>query len=566
MTTDLCGPSQTAYLGPVLEAAPRLLGMLDREPLSPTWGSFDRDHWAWKFRDFPVGMLQGGVLPLAWLWGTPLAGSPWAGSGRLRGWILGSLDHLLRRQHRNGAFDGVGPHTQDHGVTLAHCHTLATTARLLGEACPAPLAERLSESLRRATAFASRSAEDYAFISNHHALFALAWLRAGRHLGDSALCDRADQEIAAIREHQSPDGWYAEYGGPDPGYESLGLQYLAEYERERPDEALSRSMDRSLEFLVHCIQPDGGVGGGHGSRHTVQWYPAGFELLSGRSRLARAIARFMEPRLPHAPVVTPRGVDAHNLPVLLYSYCLAAASRMAEPETGDRDPLPCEQEAPLRHFADSGLVVASTSRYFALCGLKKGGVLSAYRKRDQVLVHEDAGYVAESGGRRWSSALLGLTQSTTATAPGARCTAQFGLAARPVLTPGRFVILRILNLTLFRSRVVGAWIRRMIIAQLISGRQPGPLTLERQVTFLEDRIAVSDTLTGGGGRRWALWRPRGFTAVHMGSARYFHPRDLVDLPEPALGSAAEQLTMQGTVSLAFSVEFAPQPPGASGAP
>ncbi|MEQ1690825.1 MAG: hypothetical protein ABMA00_06035, partial [Gemmatimonas sp.] len=303
-------PSPT-YWSLVLEATPRLLGTMDRESLSPTWGSFDRDHWAWKFRDFPITMLQTGVLPLAWLWSTPLPGNAWSGNGQLLKWIIGAVQVVLDRQHRHGGFDTVAPNAQDHGVTLAQCYLLATTARLLGDDCPAPLAARLSDALQRGTNFAVRSEEDYAFISNHHALFALAWLRVGTYLGDASLCTRADDAIATIIEKQSPDGWYAEYGGPDPGYESLGLHYLAQFERERPSAMLSQSIDRSLEFLAHCVQPDGGLGGGFGSRHTIQWFPAAFELLAGRSVVASSIAEFMRSRLGEGQVVTPRTVDAH---------------------------------------------------------------------------------------------------------------------------------------------------------------------------------------------------------------------------------------------------------------
>lgn len=555
MTPDPSGASSSAYWAPLLEATPRLLGALDREPLSPTWGSFDRDHWAWKFRDFPVTMLQAGVLPLAWLWRTPGTGNPWAGSANLLHWIQGALEVVLARQHRNGAWDTVAPNSQDHGVTLAQCYVLATTAQRLGDACPAPLAERIGEALLRGTRFAARSDEDYAFITNHQALFALAWLRAGRQLGDEALGRRADQVIAGIIAHQSPDGWYAEYGGPDPGYETFALQHLAELERERPSPELSRSVDRSLEFLAHCVQPDGGVGGGHGSRHTVQWYPAGFELLAGRSGVARSIAAFMRPRLEQAQVVTPRTVDLHNLPLLLHSYCLAAEARSSSLPEAATEPLPCHRVAPLRHFPGAGLVVASTPAYFALCGLRKGGVLAVFSRARESLVYEDAGYVAAAGRDYWSSALLGLAEAGAVEGGVGRARSRLGRAPRTVLRPLSFLLLRVLNLTVFRSLLLGRLVRRMIIAKLITGRRPGPLALRREVTFGPDQVTVRDHLEGRLAGLSALWRPRAFTAIHMGSARYYHPRDLVELPEARLDAATARLVGEGAVDLGFSIRF-----------
>jgi len=556
MISDLRSAGATVYLGFAREAMPRLLGTLDRESLSPTRGSFDRDHWAWKFRDFPITMLQAGVLPLAWWWRTPAPDNPWYGRAAVHEWIQAALGAILDRQHRNGAFDTVAPNSQDHGVTLAQCYVLATTADLLGEDCPSPLAERIANGLRRGAAFAARSSEDYAFITNHQALFALTWHRLGQRLSDAALGARAEAVVAAIVAHQSPDGWFAEYGGPDPGYETLGLQHLAQLAEERPDPALSGAIDRSLAFLAHCVQPDGGLGGGWASRHTRQWYPAGLELLAERSETARALADFLRPRLVQAPVVTPQTVDAHNLPLLLHSYCLAATAvgrRNEEPRTVS---LPCEAEAPLRYFPDAGVVFASTPSYYAACGLRKGGVLAVVGKSPAVLVHEDAGYVAQTGGpgRRWSSALLGLTVECDVHGAGAMTRARFGLAPRPVLTPWAFLLLRCLNLTLFRSVWLGARIRRMIIARLITGRRPGRLQLERRLSFEADRVVVEDAISGGDRSVASLWRPRAFTAVHMGSARYYHPQDLADLPEPLLAEAARHLAATGAVTLQYTID------------
>ena len=66
---------EAPYRRLILEAVPRLLSQFDRESLSPTRGSFDRDHWSWKFRDFPVILLQAGLIPLAWLHTHPFDGN-----------------------------------------------------------------------------------------------------------------------------------------------------------------------------------------------------------------------------------------------------------------------------------------------------------------------------------------------------------------------------------------------------------------------------------------------------------------------------------------------------------
>jgi hypothetical protein len=103
------------YAAAALAEAPRLMSLLDREPLSPTYGSFDREHWAWKFRDFPQGMLQSAAYPLSLLWRYPFQGSPYYENERLLQWIFGAIEQTLARQHTNGAFDAFAPNEQNPG-------------------------------------------------------------------------------------------------------------------------------------------------------------------------------------------------------------------------------------------------------------------------------------------------------------------------------------------------------------------------------------------------------------------------------------------------------------------
>jgi hypothetical protein len=168
-----------------LRAAKRMLGKLDRDELSPSAGSFDREHWGWKFRDFPLAMLQIGILPMVELLTGSWPGNPFYRSERLREWTCATLWNTLRRQHRNGAFDSVGPFTQDHGTTLAMVNSIASAVTRLGPGLiPADLADAARDSVHRACSFAGDTSEEYAFISNHHALFALAWLHAAELLDD----------------------------------------------------------------------------------------------------------------------------------------------------------------------------------------------------------------------------------------------------------------------------------------------------------------------------------------------------------------------------------------------
>ena len=558
--------AEPPYRELLLESVPRLLGFLDREELSPTRGSFDRDHWAWKFRDFPVPLLQAGLIPLAWVHTHDFDGNVYRDNAELLRWIERGIECTLERQHGNGAFDTIGPNTQDHGVTLSTVYTLATVALELGDRLSASCRHRLREGVVRACGFASRSEEDYAFISNHHALFAAAWLRGGVLVGDEDMVRRSDAAVATVIAHQSPEGWYSEYGGADPGYESLGIQYLALVRRHRPSPALDESLARALAFYAYAVHPDGSVGGGYGSRHTQLWYPGGFELLAADHPTAAAIARFVRRRLAAGQVVTPRNVDAHNLPTLLAGYASALEAVTSRPgeRRGDGGGvpgalplLPCESPLPLRVFNGSGLVVAGTPHYHAVANVRKGGMLVVFERGTGRILHEDAGYVLRAADGDWTTALVGEPVEPRAEGASIEVTTTFARANREMLTPAKFLILRILNLTLFRSVWLGALIRRMIIARIITGRALGPFRLVRRLAFASDHVAVHDEIVADdAGRVTEVWRPRSYQALHMGSARYFHPRELVSITtalDEAPPALAARLRTAGRLALSFVV-------------
>ncbi len=542
------------YAPLALAEVPRLLGKLDREPYSRTYGSFDRENWAWKFRDFPIGVLQwAGMLPLAWLWKLDLPGSSWRGSSALAQWTRAALNELLRRQHPNGAFDSVGPYTQDHGASLAACYYLSETARLLGPELTEEEHARVRDSITRAVAFAGRATEDYAYISNHHALFALGLVAASQWCDEPRWRERADETVREIISRQSADGFYEEYGGNDPGYESLGIDFLARMWARTGDDTLFDSLRRAVQYYWYAPQLDGSLGGAFGSRHSRLWFPAGFERLAGRIPEAASVAAYMRARLCHAEVVTPANVDAQNLPVMLASFLSACQATEPPLETS---PLPCEDLRGAKVFV-SGTHVAGTDSYYSVAALHKGGVIRVAARDRQLLAYDDAGWVAQSNGRTYASQLLGLSKFQSADdGRSAVVRASFGLVRQDQLTPVRFVVLRLLNLTVFRSLVLGNWVRRFLISRLITSTKPAPITLQRELCFLEDRVEVHDTL-----RLSAplvidrLELVRAFTGIHMGSAKYFHPSEMLTIDMPATAGLGERLTREHSCELRFAVVF-----------
>ena len=72
------------YLKLALPYLPRLLHLIDQNPYSPTYGCFDRAFWHYRTMDFPCGMSQEMVLPLALGFSRQYPGNKYYQSERLR--------------------------------------------------------------------------------------------------------------------------------------------------------------------------------------------------------------------------------------------------------------------------------------------------------------------------------------------------------------------------------------------------------------------------------------------------------------------------------------------------
>lgn len=542
-----------AYAPEIRGSAPRLLGGLDREPDSVSAGSFDRVNWGWKFRDFPLGGLQLASYPLALLWRHRVIDGSYHRNPRLFEWLLASVEETLSRQHRNGAFSAFVPNEQDTMSTLGIAFGLAETLLALGEEVPVALRDRTHAAIYAACSFSRGGDEGHAFVSNHWAMAAVAWRDAFELTGEDVFRAEAEAVIDRILSEQSPEGWYNEYGGPDPGYETFGIFYLALYWQRTGCERTLASLAKSVEFQAYGVHPDGRIGGAYGSRHASLYMPAGFEILASELPMAAAVAAFMRDRYARRNVVTPASADVQNLTPLMYGYVEACFAKPAV--DADLPSLPCEREDLERYFDHAGLQVVSNARYYAVLNASKGGVCRVFDKQRGRVAYRDSGYVVRAGRRRWTSQLIGLGRGERS-GDELVCRAELAEVRQPMPTPFRFVILRLLNLTLFRHPGIGGWIRKQIVVRLVKSKKRGPLTLTRSVRFAAEEIRFEDRLaTRGSVGVDEVSLPRSFTAIHMGSAKYFHPSELDDTPQAPVDGMAETLRRDGKAERTFSLRF-----------
>ena len=516
-------------------AAVRALGDQDRDPASPTYGCFDRRYWAWKIVDFPEATFQRHVYPLAMLVQDPA--SRFHQRADVLDAIRSGLRFAISVQHRNGSFDQAFPFEQSWGATAFLLQPLLAAFELVKPELGGD-ADRIAGRLLASAAFLRRERERHGTITNHLAGGAHALYEASRVLRDPAARGAADSLMTDILSSQSDEGWFPEYGGADPGYQTLCLHYLAEISRVAPSPALTRALDRALGFLQWFVHPDGTLGGVYGSRRTRLAFPGGFALLSGEYPVAAAVADALAAAAADEAGVTVQTVDAGNLAPLLTSLVRS----LSVPGGKAGVALPRDRDTACMDFPDAGLHVRATPRYYAIVGSGNGGTLTVFDRSTRARIREDGGYAGQLEDGRLVTSQATAAHAVAASAQSVQVEAGFVEMRRQAPAPWQFIMLRLLNLTVMRSLAIGNLVKRLIVRRLISSHARVPLSVHRQFTF-GDRIDIRDRFSNAGGLS-IRWMRGGvsFNSVHMASAGYYEGAALNAPPQAAVEIDAAALT------------------------
>jgi hypothetical protein len=527
------------YLPLALKQVTRLLSSGDREPFSLTYGCFDRSFWAWKFTDFAGARFQETAYTLARLYRSE-TDNPLRAQPKALTWTRASMAFWRTLQHSDGSFDEAYPFEHSLAATAFTGFYVGEAFRLVSGELAAKERDALRGTFAHAGDWLCRNDEHHGVLSNHLAAAAAALTVIERITEDHRYGARAQHFLQRIYDRQSAEGWYDEYGGADPGYQTHGTFYLARIWQMTQDATLLDSLARATTFLKHFIHPNGTLGGEYGSRNTEFYFPAGFEMLAPACADAAAIAHFMRPPIANAIPAGLAMMDRYNLLPMLNNYLFADAASAAAPAA--RAGLPCEQEGEW-HFADAGLLVRSTASYYAVVGLSKGGVVKLYDRRTGQPAASDCGYWARLGDKRVVSS-QSLSRPARASVAGGRLEldAEFVQINQRVMTPWLFMAFRLFSLTFGRSQAIADRIKRVLVDVLVRRRRPVPMALRRTITLEPSQVIVEDVLTGSAGLTVeSVAAGDKFSTIHMGSSRYFQQQEMSTTADGTLDEAAGAL-------------------------
>ncbi|MBI5320788.1 hypothetical protein [Bradyrhizobium sp.] len=538
------GAPADAYLAVCEPVLGRALSFLDAEATSPSQGSFDRTWWCWKFSDFSAPRFQEGVYTLAWLYGSANAPDGARRNERLLRQAASAIGFWSALQHSDGSFDEAYPFERSLAATAFTTFYVAAGIERIRGALDAVALENGLQSIERAALWLTRNDEFHGVLSNHLAAAAAALQVAGDVLQTDRFAAARDRFLGRIYDNQDrEEGWFREYGGADPGYQSHGMFYLAAIWRRTRNAELLQRLREGCEFLAWFAHPDGTMGGEYASRGTKFVFPAAFEILSAESEAASAIAAHLRQCISQGRGVGAAQMDAWNMFPMLNNYLFAAeAATDIQPRQ-----LPWQAADASRVFKRAGLALIRKADRIAAIGLATGGVVKMWDAQSNALIYEDAGYAVQEKHKWFSSQGASEWQ-------GGEDAASFVIRVRfeglpnARFDPWRFLLFRVFTLTIGRWPPIARGLKQLLVSVLIRRRVRHPASLERAVRIGDDgTLAVSDRLQNLAATPIPIARHVPF---HMGSSRYADMHDWfgpqVECPPPSvqLPNGARTVTIE----------------------
>ena len=489
----------------------RLLALYNFDPGALTYGFGDRLYWGWKISDFPNGSMQGGVHALSIAVKLRLIKNDQ--------FILKTIDAAIgaisRIRTKNGSMGEAYPGEHSFCVTALVAFDVLSAIQHLKNYLSQNQLQNYLETIKPLIRFIVNNNEEHAIISNHLATAAAACFLWSKLTEEKS--KRGHEILDIIYKYQSREGWYREYEGADPGYQTLCTYYLFCIYEITEDERLLRSLEKSASCLKYFIHPDGTIGGLYGSRNTEVYYPAGIIGLAHIIDDFALISNLLQKGNEINHHILPQSVDFGNFIPLLNSYAVAALKY----EQNKKNIEDIQISAPYldkfsKNFKDAGIYLQSTSRYHSIINYKKGGTIKIFDKKTSKIDTEDGGIFGRlASGKRFSTQQFDKSIQFD----NFSINSKFYTINERYMSPLSCIIIRVFGLTFFRSMALGNLFKRFIVKLLMTGKNKIDGRVTRKFEFIEDKIVVHESCLKP--KRCTFIGHMGkFKAIHMASSGY----------------------------------------------
>lgn len=489
---------------------PRLLNTFNLDAYSDTYGNADREYWGWKIKDFSNGSMQGGIHSLAIAFKLGL----FPQKELLFKIVEAAFESIAKTSRKKGSMEEAYPNEHSFCVTALVAFDALSAINYLKDDLPKEKQQAYFSIIKQLIAFISKYDEKHAIISNHLAT-GVAAITIWNHLTkDSNPRDKELLEV--IYEHQSDEGWYREYEGADPGYQTLCVYYLSAVYEITKDEKLKESLLKSFNYLQYFMHPDYSIGGLYGSRNTEVYYPAGLVNLAKQDKLIAEMEVHLRKGIDDKKHILPEAIDIGNFIPLLNAYAVAAWH--AEQNKVELKPedfaLPHLNEFE-KEFPGAGIFLKATKKYYIICNYKKGGVFKVFDLTKRKMDYEYPSLFATlQNGTKVSTQLY----DEDATFIDHQIRTSFCKLNEDYPTAFKFIILRMLSLSIFRNIRLGIAFKKMIVKRLMTARKKVNAEAHIKFNFTDEKIIISEEVFSK--KEIKVEHPLRSRAMHMASSGY----------------------------------------------
>ncbi|MGF1572584.1 MAG: hypothetical protein ACFCU1_05880 [Sumerlaeia bacterium] len=468
------------YSFEAIRAMPRLILMADKNPFSKTYGSFDRSFWHYRTMDFPCGMHQEFVLPLALAYALDMPNNPYAGEERLKELALAGIRFADKSSYPNGTCDDYFPFERALGALVFSLYSMTESCLVLNQKRPADL-----------KFFAKRgewlmSHNETGQLANHQAFAALALYNVYLLTDDKKFLKASNQFRDLTLSWQKPEGWFQEYEGADPGYHSCLIGFLAKLWQKSEDDQLLDPLEKAVDFAHHFMHPDGSYAGEYGSRNTFHFYPHGFEVLSQFFPKAGEIAEsFLQKSMPDRR----RYYNDDDRMAAHYVYDWMQAWADYNPKR--QQPVSLPTKPTVTWLKGAKLFIVKTPSYHAVVAGNKGGTFKVITPQGPL--ESDTGLIGRlNDGKVVVTHVVDNHASIQVDETARKITivGKFQKRSSPLPTPFKQIIFRVLLLTI--GRFDANLVRRLLQKILITGKNVQPIGFSRSIEFGDQKISVFD--------------------------------------------------------------------------
>ena len=472
MSKDLLAKEALSIVG-------KLLTLQDRNPHSPNYGCFDRNYWHYKIIDFPSGMAQEFVWPLALAFSLDLPANPYYRQPAVKEWAEAGISFAARTAHRDGSCDDYYPYERALGATAFSLLACAESYPLLGMQ-DSPILEFFE---RRADWLAHH--DETGRLANHQALVILSLELVSSLLGTRRWQAPIEERLQKLLSWQSAEGWFSEYGGFDPGYHTLTISALARVYELKPSMKVRQALSKAVKLAAEFVHPDGSYGGEYGSRSTYSYFPHGFELVGAWMPEAlqindRCLAGLAEGRGASA-------ADDHIIGHHAWNYLLAWRDFVSE-----RPAFSPRPEGRV-WLSEARVLIDRRKGSELYVALNKGGVFKLFRDNQLVASDTQISLQVRHGGKT-RNAVAHLVDSYQITTDELEISVEgsFGWAKHRMMDSRSMVLLRLAVHSV--GRLLPNLIRRVLQAMLIVGKRRAPFSFRRTFRWEGSEWSVADEI------------------------------------------------------------------------